>query len=343
MVRKNVFATTLLSMILLVSVAYGSLCDDGYHFQDYANASNVEDYGEWWYFTFTQEDLSGIIQYSLWDPAMKTEYSLGLLYVSIFLPEGYYEFGLPVPWEYIVTSDSSANLTMGPCNIAVNDGVYEVSGYAFDLQGNNVAYSLSYVQDAPSLEGFRELKMFPPDQNQEMNWYVQMPSAAVYGVVVLNGAPYVVNARGYHDHNWGAWKLYYGLWTWFQANEQGLAIVGYDFYTLRKGQLTVILDGTPITFQRFFVINYQWIFRWDLMSFYPRKTRVYAFNRQYRLSLDIATEQTAFIGRVYENPPLAWIVYESTAHFTGKLYGAGTCKSIDMQGFREFSIDTFAP
>jgi predicted secreted hydrolase len=139
-----------------------------------------------------------------------------------------------MPWEYVVTSNTSADLTMGSNTIVVSEGIYTIQGVAFTEQGNQVMWNLQYIPDKPSLDGYRNLKLSRSNPNQEMSWYVQIPSATVYGALVVDGVPIPINGRGYHDHNWGTWKLYYGLWNWFQTNNPKMTIVGYDFYTMRK-------------------------------------------------------------------------------------------------------------
>ena len=334
----------LFCLILLVpSIALAALSDDGYHFSDYETSPNVADYGEWWYFNFNQENIQGVIQYSLWDPAGLTADSYGLMYVSIFYEEETLDLFFPVPWDYIMTSEDTANLVMGPETITVSDGTYTIQGFVADLQGNTVSWSLQYTQTVQSLDV--ETFNMSPDPNEEMNWYSQMPSATVLGVVVINETPVSINATGYHDHNWGAWKLYNGLWNWFQTSTQDLTIVGYDLYNLKEGAITAIFDEKEITFKekKYRIINCGWEFNPEAFQPYPTKTLVFAKSKGYFLFLEITVEQTGLVGRFYGEEGIAWTVFESTASFKGVLFGHGSCKRIDSVGFREYSTSIQVP
>jgi len=347
--KKSLIVIPLLVLVLLPIVVQAALVDDRYHFSDYENSPNVDDYGEWWYFSFYQENIQGVVQYSLWDPACLTEDSYGLMYVSVFLQDSVIDIYFPVPWEYIVTSETSADLVMGPNTMEVIDGEYQLDGYVDDIYGgtdNTIGWTLRYVQDSSSLYGFRNFKVFPLDPNEEMNWYVQMPSATVQGMMTINREPISICARGYHDHNWGVWKLYHGLWNWFQTNEPGLAIVGYDFYTFLKGEIKILLDGEEITFKhcQYKLTNYDWTFMPEAFAFYPKKTLITACNFKYSLVLKITVQQTGLVGRIYDEPPVAWTVFESTAIFEGTLRKFGrVVKEIDTFGFREYTIDVLIP
>lgn len=347
--KKSLIVIPLLILVLLPIVVQADLVDDRYHFSDYEDSPNVDDYGEWWYFSFYQEDIQGVVQYSLWDPAGLTEDSYGLMYVSVFLQDSVIDIYFPVPWEYIVTSETSADLVMGPNTMEVIDGEYQLDGYVEDIYGgtdNTIGWTLRYVQGSFSLYGFRNFRVFPLDPNEEMNWYVQMPSATVQGIITVNGEPISICAGGYHDHNWGVWELYHGLWNWFQTNEPGLAIVGYDFYTMLKGEIKILLDGEEITFKhyQYEVTNYDWTFMPEAFAFYPKKTLITACNLKYSLVLKITVQQTGLVGRIYDEPPVAWTVFESTALFEGKLRKFGrVVKEIDTFGFREYTIDVLIP
>jgi len=342
--KKTILVSTMLCILMLMpSVAQATLTDDGYHFEDYKDWPNVGNYGEWWYFNFYQSDIQGVIQYSLWDPTNLTETHYGLMYVSMFWNGTVTSIYFPIPWQYIVTSETSADLIMGPNTISVYDGVYGLEGYVLDLEGNTIAWNLQYMQSSPSLDGFRNFEVYA---NEELNWYAQMPSAMVYGVIILNGVPIpVVGANGYHDHNWGVWELYHGLWNWFQTSDNGLAIVGYDFYTMNEGAISVLLDQEEITFEKdqYRLINCRWKFNLETLQFYPTKTIIIAFNGDYLLFLQINVEQTDLIARAYIEESILWIVFESTAHFRGFLFGEGTHKRINSTGYKEYVINTILP
>jgi hypothetical protein len=336
--KKKISTAMLLCLILcLPSIVSATLSDDGYHFSEYEESPNVSDYGEWWYFNFVQEDIQAVIQYSLWDPAHTAEISYGLIYLSISYEGETLDVFFPIPWNYITTSENSANLVMGPNTITVSDESYTLQGYVEGLLGNTVSWDLQYIQTAQSLE-VATINM-SPDPNEEMNWYLQMPSATVLGVLTVNGNTILIDATGYHDHNWGTWKLHNGLWNWFQTSNQDLAVVGYDFYSLGCGSITVLLNGEKITFEEgtYQIVNYDWEFNPEALQLYPTKTQVLAESRGYLLILNIAVQKTGLVQRAYENEGIVWTVFESTASFKGVLVGRGSCKLINTQGFKEYT------
>jgi hypothetical protein len=342
--KKKILTLMLLYLILcLPSIVSATLSDDGYHFSDYYESPNVSDYGEWWYFNFVQEDIQAVIQYSLWDPAQTTEISYGLIYLSISCEGETLDVFFPIPWDYITTSESSADLVMGPNTITVSDESYILQGYVEGLQGNTVSWDLQYIQTVQSFEV--ETINMSPDPNEEMNWYTQMPSATVLGVLTVNQNTIQIDATGYHDHNWGPWKLYNGLWNWFQTSNQNLAVVGYDFYSLGRGSITVLLDGDKITFEEgtYEIINYDWEFNPEALQLYPTKTQVIAQSRGYSLILNIAVKQTGLVQRYYENEGLVWTVFESTALFKGFLVGRGLFAPVNTQGFKEYTTSILVP
>jgi len=351
--KKTLFIIPILALILLVpSFAQAAIVDDRYHFADYATNPNASDYAEWWFFNFYQSDIKGIIQYSLWDPTVTNQFSFGLMFVSVQRNNSTLDLLFPIPWNYVITSDTSADLAMGPETISVTDGVYTITGYVADLQGNEIAWNLQYIQQVQSLNGISQLKTDPSNPNEEMNWNVQMPSAVVYGAIIINGETIMINgARGYHDHNWGPWKLSNTVWNWFQTSTTNSAIVGYDFYALNKGQITVQLNGKTVAFNKtqYFVVNYDWITTTSLVDGlpvrFPQKTAVVAFNKEYTLLLNIKVNvlETGTVARDYPESGVIWVVMESNAQFTGLLLGHRTCERINSVGFREYAIDIPIP
>ncbi len=243
----------------------------------------------------------------------------------------------PIPWENIDTSSSSADLTMGPETIQVNDdGSYTLSGYAADEQGNQVAWNLVYVQQLPSLNP----SLVTISATEEMNWYAHMPSAVVYGVIIVNSETIVVNsARGYHDHNWGSWKLTDTLWNWFETNTPEYAIVGYDLFALNTGQIIMEFAGQTVQFEKsqYCIFNYGWTTLYGLPFKFPTKTTVIANNGEHILTLNIETGTTGYVAKPEQN--LVWIVLESDATFKGQLISQGVAQQIESVGFREYTVN----
>lgn len=343
--KKLLMPTLVLVLILMfasASFAQATIADDGYHFESFSSSQNVADYGEWWFFNFYQSDIKGVIQYSLWNPADASPSafpSFGLMFVSIQRNSETLDVFFPIPWSYIVTSESTADLIMGPESISVASGVYTLNGYVADEFGNEVSWNLQYVQQIPSLNGIRNL---PTSPSEKMNWFVQMPSAVVSGVIIVNGETVVIDARGYHDHNWGTWKLSDTVWNWFQTSTPDWAIIGYDFYDMHKGQITVQFGSQTVTFKKnqYTVLNQEYVTTSPIPELpFPQKTTVLASNDEYTLMLNIevSSAETGYVAVPY--PDVTWVVLESNAVFSGFLVGQGTCLQISSVGFREYALD----
>lgn len=340
--KKLLLPIAVLILVLSTTSVQATLVDDGYHFT--SSVPNPQDYVEWWFFDFVQPDIKGVIQYSLWDPSGLTSLSFGLMFVSIQRDTATtIDILFPIPWEYIMTSQTSADLVMGPETITVKSGAYALKGYVADEDGNEVSWKLHYVQEEPSLYGIRNLETAP---NEAMNWYVQMPSATVYGTIVVNGETFHLHgARGYHDHNWGSWQLSDTVWNWFQTSTPSMATIGYDFYALNTGQITVQSGTETITFDKsqYKIVNQA--FKPALTPYLPvplpipTKTTVFANNGEYILMLNIHIDvgETSFIAREYSN--VLWLVAESNAVFSGFLAGDHCVMPINSVGFREYAID----
>ena len=329
-----------LGLILVIAVpifAHAALVDDRYHYSDYETNPNVSEYSEWWFFNLYKQDVQAVIQYSWWDPAQITPLNFGLMYVSIHRSNIALDVLFPIPWENIVTSPSSAALIMGPETITVNDdGSYTLSSSVLDEQGNTVAWDLVHVQQLPSLNP----SLITISPTEEMNWYAQMPSAVVSGAIIVNGETIVVDsARGYHDHNWGPWKLTDTLWNWFETNTPDCTIVGYDLFALNTGQITVEFADQTVQFEKsqYSIFNYGRTTLYGLPFKFPTKTTVVANNGEYILTLNIETGTTSYVAK--PEMDLIWIVLESDATFKGQLISRGVVEQIASVCFRKYTIN----
>jgi hypothetical protein len=337
--------------MVLPRLAQAALLDDRFHFSDYdPSNTNISEYCEWWFFNLYQQDIQAVIQYSLWDPAQTpgNPYSLGMTYVSIHRNNAALDILFPITWESIVTSESDASLTIetemfGPERIVVNtDGSYSISGGVTD--GNYiVTWDLTYEQQLGSLN----VNTIEISETEEMNWYAQMPSAIVSGTITVTvigeniGETIEIGGRGYHDHNWGPWRLTDTLWNWFETNTPEWAIVGYDFFALNTGQITVELEGQTIQFEKnqYSIINYCWKTLPGLPFIeFPTKTTVIANNGESILLLNVATGATGYVTKPEIGTGYAWIVFESDATFKGELIGNGEAKQMASVGFREYTV-----
>ena len=314
---------------------------DGYHYNTYKDNPNISNYGEWWFFNLNQNNIQAVIQYSLWDPTGRTSYSFGLMYVSVHRSGHALDVIVPIPWDYVQTNEKKADLTMGPETISTcENGTYIIQGAVSDEFGNEISWNLHYKSQVKPLD----TTLTQTSATEEMNWYAQMPSAKVTGTLTVNGEIYIINASGYHDHNWGPWKLIDTVWNWFQTNNDRFAIVGYDYYLLNEGQISLQINGLTVVFskEQYEVTNTNWIITDTIVPgmplLFPSTTIIDADNGKYTLTLTINADATGYVASQPIDNQI-WLVLESNAAFTGEFTGPGICQTISDGGFREFSLD----
>lgn len=113
---------------------------------------------------------------------------------------------------------------------------------------------------------------------EQGSWLIYMPGAQVSGQVTVDGQVYMLNAPGYHDHNWGEWILTDALWNWAQYYESGLAFAMGDLIRQPEGGARIEFQGesTSFTKDQYRLRHTRWGFDAANHQWYPQQTMLHA-------------------------------------------------------------------
>jgi hypothetical protein len=155
-----------------------------------------------------------------------------------------------------------------------------------------------------------------------MSWLVFMPRARVTGTLTVDGREYVVDAPGYHDHNWGEWIPTDALWNWAQFSTPRVALEVGDFIGKPIGIVSVDLDGerTVFTHDQYTLVHTRWA--WDVVNglFYPVESLLTADNGSLRVQVTLRAIDTAPLRGDLPAPLKDLIIYEQTARYSGAVW-----------------------
>jgi hypothetical protein len=189
--------------------------DNAYHFPQYLGKPHTFWYTEWWYFNFfdSKNNIAGMLTFAVFNPSNIDQLGIASLTVGI-VRSSEHDYIEPVV-EYIhldkfSASTETADLTLaGNTLTVINDETYRVSAKSND---GRITFNLTYRQaDTPQYF----IRQERGDYWNMNSWLNYMPSAFVDGEVILNGEVLKIErAAGYHDHDWGMWKVYKETWNW---------------------------------------------------------------------------------------------------------------------------------
>ena len=194
--------------------------EDRWHYLDDRNEKHIENYIEWKYFNFVQKDLEGYIIYYILDPEKKMNFGGGRLLVRILKDGKTYGLVKKFEMDQVELDTISASLRMGGASIKEKDSYH----YELNCKSEDVDWSLTYKQKAPSIESFRNF------HNgllywEKLNWLVKMPRAEVEGDVRIGQETFHIDGLGYSDTNWGEVIPFFSRHEWGQYNEKDFSLV----------------------------------------------------------------------------------------------------------------------
>ena len=313
-----------------------TLKDDGYHLDKYEGNANLFWYTEWWYFNFVDKKTgqSGMVTFAVFNGADVDLVGAASLNAAFFGPDGAtmkIDFhGLSHFWAKFDQADvdlSGSKIRVLP------DGRYQINASTAD---GSITMGLTYEpMDEPQLlaDGVHAEKSW-----EVSSWLAWMPSAKVNGWISVNGKRVdLVDATGYHDHDWGIWYIPGNVWAWasFSDLEQK---IGFDVglhAAFQKSTAYFRFGDQRIYFPQ---DNFKYSFadweKWKLFWKYPNTVNFSATDStgQYELSMTWTVTGTAPLWTY----PL--IVFEQTARFKGTLRQNGNVVStFDTLGFCEYT------
>ena len=167
-------------------------------------------------------------------------------------------------------SAERADVTLAGNTLRVIDAnTYELKATTDD---GTVSMSLVYTQaDAPQILASN---VAGGSAWEVSSWLAYMPSARVNGWVTVNGQRIdLVDATGYHDHDWGMWFLPGNVWAWaaFSDPSRQLAFDVGLHAAFQKSVAYFRYGDVRLTFpQESFVSNFSDWQSWKVMWKYPR-------------------------------------------------------------------------
>ena len=323
--------------------------DDAFHYKDYANSPGAFWYTEWWYFNFHDPvtGFDGICTLAVFNPGDIDDVGAASVTLGVFAPG---EKMADAAIEYFKISDWAAgydkcDVRLGKTHFeALDDKTYRVVAATSDGASR---LDLTYTQaDAPQ---FLAQDVHGKDQPWEVSsWLVYMPSARVSGTVLYQGRTInLQDAVGYHDHDWGMWHEYAKTWSWAYMSSPDKRVsfdLGFhaafqmsDAYFRFKGLRLIIPESN------FKITQDAWV-PWEGFWSYPTSMTFTATDGTGEFMIDLAWTVT-------QTAPL-WkypvIVFEQTAHYTGRLQqnvGGNwqTVAQFDEPGFCEYTSLWYEP
>jgi hypothetical protein len=325
-------------------VAQGAvtLADDAFHIDQYRDASHLFWYTEWWYFNWVDPKTgrSGMVTFSSFNPTDIDLMGVVNLNAAVFDAAG---AGVTVKMDYhgisqFWASPKQADVTLAGNTLRVIDAnTYEIKAASED---GKVSMGLVYTQaDAPQVLADQVHGTTPWEVS---SWLVYMPSARVNGWVDVEGERIeLIDATGYHDHDWGIWFLPGNVWAWAAFSDPARQIA-FDVGLHAAFQKSVAYfrhEDLRLRFpQESFVSSFSDWEHWKLFWKYPKTISFSAIDStgQYKVEMTWRVTGTATLWKY----PL--IVFEQAAQFSGSLQkksGEGWTPVVDFDvlGFCEYT------
>lgn len=315
-----------------------ALADDGYHRALWADGRHDASYTEWWYFNFDdpRTGVKAIFSYFVTNPGDIAGLGQAQMVAVAGTPDGGVSAMDMYPPAAFSASAERADVSIGPgagadlntVRVAPDGGgppVYLINGASRD---GRLRWDLAYAAEAAP---WLAADPMPVGRLawEKMSWLVFMPRARVTGSMTVDGREYVIDAPGYHDHNWGEWIPTDALWNWAQfsapgggtpgAGTAGVALEVGDFIGKPIGVVSIDLDGERTVFTRdqYTLVHARWA--WDSVNglFYPVESLLTADNGSLRVQVTMRALETAPLRGDLPAPLKDLIIYEQTARYDG--------------------------
>ena len=349
--RRAAAAVALIAACLTARAAdetpAATLADDGFHRAAWADGRHDASYTEWWYFNLDdpRAGVQAIFSYFVTNPGDLAGLGQAQMVAVAGTPEGGVSTMDAYPPEAFSASAERADVTIDPgadprggaggagaggdlntVRVA-EDGRYLINGASRD---GRLRWDLTY---APEAEPWPAFDSMPVGRLawEKMSWLVFMPRARVTGTLTIDGREYVVDASGYHDHNWGEWIPTDALWNWAQFSSPSAALEIGDFIGKPIGVVSLDLDGERTVFTRdqYSLVHTRWA--WDAANrlLYPVESLLTADNGSLRLQVTLRAIDTAPLRGDLPAPLKDLIIYEQTARYSGAVWSRAPVGAAD--------------
>jgi hypothetical protein len=345
--------TVLLGVLVLLSaliVGHAPLAadvqavDDAYHYPVFADGQHDAAYFEWWYFNVfdAQQGVQAIIVYRIMDPDNRSGHGAAHVQVVAYTAQGIVSADDVYAPALFSASEERADVQVAANTLqALDADTYRLVGTS---QDGRLAWDLLYRRQAQP--------WYAADRAtggrwgwEQASWLIYMPGAQVSGQVAVDGQVYRLDARGYHDHNWGEWLITDAFaWNWAQYTEPGLALVLGDFDRWQADGVRIEVQGEITRFAQgqYRLTHTAWGVDAANGRWYPQGSTLSAENDTRRLDLRLQTLDTYPIHHL-RYALGDFLVYEQTAQYEGELWektAAGTqvlLAAFRGQGFKEYA------
>jgi uncharacterized protein with NAD-binding domain and iron-sulfur cluster len=319
-----------------------TVADDAYHLAEYQGASHMFWYTEWWYFNWADPKTgkAGMVTFATFNGSDVDLVGVVNLNAAVFDPGG---TGTTLKMDYHSISNfwasaERADVTLAGNTLRVIDAdTYELKATSAD---GTVSMALVYTQaDTPQVLASNVHGTSPWEIS---SWLVYMPSARVNGWVTVDGQRIdLVDATGYHDHDWGKWFIPGNVWAWAAFSDPSRQIafdVGLHAAFQKSVAYFRYADLRLLFPQESFVSAFSDWEDWKLLWNYPKTVTFSAVDSTGRY-------KTEMIWKVAGNAAL-WkyplIVFEQAAQFQGRLLkksGDAWVEVVDFDvlGFSEYT------
>jgi len=353
-VRSRLLAALFTLIAASASAAEPARRDDAYHAAQFADGQHDANYAEWWYFNLVDpaQNLRCAVTYTVIDPGNRSGFGLSSVTAIVYTADGNFTDTDVYPTTSFAASAEQADVLIAGGSPftwntvrVLSDDVYQVAGAVH--HDHEVSWNLLYVRRraAPWLGlDNAAVGVFPWER---MSWLQYMPSALVTGEVVVDGRRFqVVNAEGYHDHNWGEWVPFSLKWNWTQFTGGWFTFSLGDFQHSPTGVVSFesFGDRTVFTKDQYRVLQGQWTYDAANNLWFPEKTLVIAANDNRLLIVSIGATVTVPVRPPPQLPlPLVPVIYEQIAGYSGVLWArdpAGAWRvltSFTGPGFNEYT------
>jgi hypothetical protein len=317
-----------------------TLRDDAYHLSEFVRSKQLFWFTEWWYFNFIDKktNRSGMVTFAVFNGGDVDFLGISSLNAAFFDPSG--ESTLKMDYHGLGSfwaSEERPHVTLAGSRLrALDENTIEVAATTED---GSITMELLYSQaDKPQLLAN---DVHASSNWEQSSWIAQMPSARVNGWIAVNGVKYdLVDATGYHDHDWGQWLIPFNTWAWAGFSIPGEISFDVGLHAAFQKSIAYFRIGDERLY--FPQANFQYTFkgwkRWKLLYEYPCEVEFSAIDATgtHRVQVTWTVENTAVLWKY----PL--IVFEQTARFRGALFrksdsGWEQVKAFDTTGFCEFT------
>lgn len=319
-----------------------TLADDAYHLAQFRDASHMFWYTEWWYFNWIDPKTgkSGMVTFATFNGSDVDLAGVVSLNAAVFDSGG---TGTTLKMDYHGISSFWASVERADVTLAGNTlRVIDADTYELKATSADGEVSMALVYKQADMPQVLASNVHGGSAWEISSWLVYMPSARVNGWVTVNGQRIdLVDATGYHDHDWGKWFVPGNVWAWAAFSDPSRQIA-FDVGLHAAFQKSVAYfryGDLRLTFpQESFISTFSDWEDWKLLWRYPKTVTFAAVDAagQYKTEMTWKVTGNAVLWKY----PL--IVFEQAAQFQGRLLkksGDGWVGVVDFDtlGFCEYT------